>query len=347
MDDDRQGRGAITVAGGAAFATGLGILAPGFKDLFLSLLNAVLNTDLYELPAPLGWVLLLLGILLLLLGYLGPSRMFSLIGGPSGKPADDLLVLRHIGFRPPVRTPTAQEAALNGSARRVIDFPIDLGVKLQGGDLDGALADHEVRMTDLEAVRAAQPEAGLAYAGIVQAPFQILAGYRLSTWVAASLMEWNRVDHGWTALAPGGGPDLGVTTTEEAVGAGGDVGVAVQISFPVAAAAVVASVPAVGRLIRIGLPVPRLDAVTHVGQANYIAAECRRVLDALASEGCAGRVHLFIAGPMSVGFRVGQLISRTLHPLIHVYAYSLNSQPPYPWGLVINPPAGGPTVVRA
>lgn len=333
-------------AGGAAFAGALGILVPGFKDFVLAVLNDWFGTQLYELSPVLGWALLVVGIILLTMAFFGPARLFELFPGRSADPAKTLIVLRHLGFRPPVRTPTPEEATVAGRAPQVIDFPVDLAGRFLAGDLDGALNDHQSRMAELEAVRAAQPSADLAYAGIVQAPFQVLAGYRLSSWTAATLMEWNRVDHIWTSLAPGAGPDLGLARHDTATGSGADIAIALEISFPVATAAVTSSLPTVGRIIRIGLTPPRLDAVTHVGQVNAIAAECRRVLDELAAQGPGGRIHLLIAGPMSVGFRVGQLVSRTLHPLIQVHAYTLNAQPPYSWGLVINPAAGDPFVVR-
>lgn len=348
IEGDAAARKVLGGAGGAAFLGGLGVIVPSWNDLLLAFVNKVVSTQLYELPPALGWVLIVLGGVMLLAAFFGPTRIDRWVGGgKAGAKSGSLIVLRHLGFLPAVRAPTGDELAGPSGEPEVIDLSIDLGAPLQAGNVDQALAEHQARMTVLEAMRAVHPKAGLAYGGIVQAPFQVLAGYRLSSWTAVALLEWDRARHHWCGLRQGKGPNLGLARTDEPVSAAADVAIALEISYPIATPDIIMSVPAVGRIVRLSLTPPRLDALTHMEQATEISAATRVVLDELAPQlRAGGRVHLFIAGPMSVGFRVGQLVSRTLHPLVHVYSYSMNNNPPYAWGLLINPVAGGPVVVR-
>lgn len=335
-------------AGTAAFAGGLGVIVPGWNDLIFAYINRIFGTSLYELPPFLGWVLIILGSLMLVGAFLGPSRIERLFGGSrAAARSGSLIFLRHIGFWPAVRAPRSDELAGPDGDPEIIDFPIDLGVSLQAGHIDQALADHQARIAILEMMRAAHPQAGLAYGGIAQAPFQVLAGYRLSSWGAVSLLEWDRGEHRWNALRQGQGPNIGLARSDENIGPGRDVAIALEISYPIATPDIAASVPALGRVVRLSLAPPRLDAISHMGQATEIAVTTRAILDEFAPQlRGGGQIHLFIAGPMSVGFRVGQLVSRTLHPSVYTYAYTMNSNPPYGWGLLINPASGGPVVVR-
>ena len=169
MDGDAKARGWLGAAGTAAFLGGLGVLVPGWNDLLLALANKIVATDLYELPPALSWILLALGTVMLGATFFGPARICGWFDdrGASMR-LRSVIVLRHLGFSPGVRAPMSSE--LGGFANaEVVDMPIDLAARLQADDLDGALGEHQARMVALEAVRAAQPKAGFAYGGIVQA----------------------------------------------------------------------------------------------------------------------------------------------------------------------------------
>ena len=329
---------------------GLGILIPGFKDAALSFLNRTFDLHLaLDQPAWWGWVLVVLGIVLVLLAFFGRNATVGGLRHLAGRTATitgNLIVVRHTGFVPPVRTPEAGELPAGLRRRELIDFPIDLGRKLAGADLEGALADQMARTVELEAGRTLHRRADLAYAGIIQAPFQLLAGLTLSRWGRIYQLEWDRHRSAWLPLLEDDGQALNLQQTVERVGQGGDIAVAVELSYPIATAEIVASVPGVREVRRLSLPQPRLDAITHVGQLAALGKAFRGLLDELKRQAPAGtRIHLFYAGPVSAGLRLGQQLNTTLDLPVTAYAYGHNSQPPYPWGISLTG-AAGPSIVR-
>ena len=142
------------------------------------------------------------------------------------------------------------------------------------------------------------------------------------------------------------GADLVVSMRDEALGAGADVAIAVEVSYPIAADEITASVSESGRLIRVGVAAPALDCITHEGQVAEIARQFRAALDGTRTLAPGARVHVFCSAPMSVGFALGRMVSRTLHPPVRVYAYDRNAAKPYPWGLEVNGAPGPGQAVR-
>jgi hypothetical protein len=87
----------------------------------------------------------------------------------------------------------------------------------------------------------------------------------------------------------------------------------------------------------ISIAKPRIDAITHYSQIEIIAAAFRRVLDDLhARVAEAHTVHVFYAGPVSLGFSLGRRISRTIHHRVVVYNYTARTNPRYAWGVEVN-----------
>lgn len=339
------GAGALLVAGG------LPILSPGWKDAALAFLNHRFRLGLYlDVPPLIGGVLVGLGAAFLILAFFGPGRLgraaAQLVGSP--RRVGTVVAIKEIGFAPSVRDIVPEELPPRLAGRDVQHLVIDVSDELSANPpRPEAALTKQLRLPDqIAALRSTQPDVELAFCGIVQAPFQILAGYQLSTWVGAQAFEWDRHEHKWRALQLGTGPELQPASRVEAIGQGTDVAIAIEVSFVISTGDIVGSVPALSEIIRIGPAKPRLDCVTHDGQVSALAGQFRDALDQVRGRLPAGaRVHVFVAAPMSVGFGLGRMISRTLHPPVVVYAYDRNERPPYRWGLAVNAPTGAPQVM--
>lgn len=123
--------------------------------------------------------------------------------------------------------------------------------------------------------------------------------------------------------------------------------IAVEVSFNISTADLVSSVGGLREVVQIGPAQARLDCITHEGQVTVLAGQFRAALDRLNGSLTVGaRVHVFVAAPMSIGFALGRMISRTLDPPVIAYTYDRNAQPPYRWGLLINAQTGAQQVVR-
>lgn len=332
---------------------GLAVIVPGLKDGALALLNKLLDLHLYlEAPPWVGGTLIGVGLLLMLMAFFGQALiargLTRLFNGRSSVDGT-LIVLKHIGFSPAVRDIRQDELPKPFRQRDVRHMVIDLSHEMGAKPprLRAALLK-QLRVTgQVSAMLDVQPTLDLAYCGIAHVPFQLLAGFQLSTWVAVHSFEWDRHEHRWKSLLQGSGADLGLTVRSERVGSGSDFAIAVQVSYQIAAQDISASVEAVGEIIHISCAQPTLDCVTHKGQVSAVARLFRDQLDDLHGRLRDGqKVHVFCAAPMSIGFGIGRLISQTLHAPVVAYAYQAGGSPPYGWGLHINTSQQSQQIVR-
>jgi hypothetical protein len=340
-DIDVRTRSAIGTFGVLSAGAGLGVITPEIKEAILSFLNRRLGLQLFDAPPWMGWMLIALGLSCLLLAFFGQGRIDAVsryLFHGRGSTVGTFLVVKHTGFTPPVRDIQQSELpkTLNRCALQQLSIDISGDLALSPPSLEVALAK-QLRMPDqITAILGVNPAAELGYSGIVQAPFQLLAGHQLASWTRVRTFEWDRHLNTWKALTGGPGTDLGVVTSDAVIGMGLDVAVAIEISYAIAEAEIVASVPDISRIIRVGVAVPALDSVTHDGQVTQIAQAFRAALDSTRGIAPGARVHVFCSAPMSIGFALGRMVSRTLHPPVRVYAYNLAASKPYPWGIEIN-----------
>jgi hypothetical protein len=351
--EDFKSRRAIVTFGGVAGVAGVSILLPGLKEAILAGLNSFFHLHLnLDAPPWVGVTLLAVAVVFLSAAFMGQSRIeraFVRVFDRRGSSVGTFLAVKHIGFAPAVRDIQRQELAADLSRRDLRHLHVDLTTDLNTSppSLEAALAK-QLRMPDqITAILGVNPDADLAYCGIVQAPFQLLAGYQLSSWVRLRLFEWHRHEHRWVALQPGPGTDLGVTTQIDPLGPGGDVAIAVEVSYVIADSDIAASVPDVGRIVRVRVAAPVLDCITHEGQVEKIARQFRAALDETCGLALGARVHVCCAAPMSVGIALGRMVSRTLHPPVRAYAYDRSAPKPYAWGIEVNGAPGSGQIVRS
>jgi hypothetical protein len=185
-------------------------------------------------------------------------------------------------------------------------------------------------------IRSSPLSAQLAYYGIAHIPLLFLAGYTLSNRRSVLLFENDRYTRGWDLLRRGGeAPLLQVTgMPEEVIGGSGDVAVLFSVSYPVTQAAVADVIPAPLALIELGLARPQPDSVTSEHQLRIYAQAFRQTMDCIHERlPDASGIHIFYAGPPSLAFLCGQLVSKTIHPRLVIYNYVGKDRPQYAWGL--------------
>jgi CBASS immunity sensor of nucleotide second messenger signals len=325
---------------------GIAVLIPGPKDALMSLANSRLGLGL-SLDAP--WYI---GLPLIAGG------VFTYIYGEHGARGDRnratvgiFIALRHQSFEPLASRLDITAMPAPPGQRTIRHVECDQSSFFRGGRIDpaGAVRHQERMAADLAANRTADPDAAIGYYGIVHVPLQFLAGCSVSTWPAVSLFELGRADQHWHELATGAGPalDLTVTTIDRPADPAAIV-IRIAISYDVPVADVADVVAGPFEDIRIGITPPRLDAVTHYGQVDSIAAAFRRVLDDIHGRlDKAKAVHVFYAGPVSLGFSLGRRISRTIHHRVIVYNYNARATPRYVWGIEVNGDQGAlPMIIQ-
>jgi hypothetical protein len=308
---------------------GVGLINPGWKDAALSFLNRTFGLGL-SLDAP-WWI----GAILIAAG-LGVYAIGELRGSSE---TGRFVAIRHQSFQP-LTGPLPKDVLPRKMRKRRIDtLDCDQSNFLSGGTLDpiGAVRQQQRLAFEIVGVLKADSSAALGYYGIVHIPLQFLAGCSVSTFPKVALFELHRETSTWRELTEGDAPDLGVNILKT-LDPPSPIACVVRIAVSYAVNASEASEVVGGpyREYSISIGKPGIDKVTHYKQVDAICSAFREVLDEIHGELPKNlMVHVFYAGPVSVGFSLGRRISRTIHNPVLVYNYTKSSTPAYAWGVEV------------
>ena len=186
----------------------------------------------------------------------------------------------------------------------------------------------------------AHPDSVLCYCGIAHIPLLFHIGCQGLNRMRLHFFEHNRFTKQWEALQEAeefpqievdGLPDV---ATQKA----GDVIVRISISYPVSPEAIEGVVSNPIGSVNLSIDPPTRDVVISEKQLVKYSMAFRDMLDAIIKKmPNTDRIHMFYAGPVALAVDFGRQISKTLHPKIIVYNYSMSDDPPgYAWGLEVN-----------
>ncbi len=228
-------------------------------------------------------------------------------------------------------------------------YPVhmDASAFYEGGVLDarGALTLQRALYRDVTTQLRAHPKATVAYFGIAHIPLAMHAGAAVSTKYPVRLYELDGASANgeWHPLLDGEGPDLGVELVDMGGMVGGaDAVIQVDVSAQVAKSDIDQTINRPFRHFSVRTAEPKRGVISHHDQAQAIALKFREALDIIHNENPATTYHVFAATPMSVSFRLGQMVSHTMHRSVLAYNYSQRSTPPYHWAVDLVAPEGHP-----
>ena len=222
---------------------------------------------------------------------------------------------------------------------------MDASMHYDAGVLDAraALAGQRNLYRDVSGQLRAHPNATVAYFGIAHIPLVMHAGAAASTKQAIQLYELDAASGQWSPLLDEAGPDLGV----ELVDMGGPVGcehavIQVEVSARVAKTDIDQTITQPYRYFIVRIAEPKRGVITHHDQARAVANKFREAVDLIHNENPGTRQHVFAATPVSVSFRLGQMVSQTMHRSVLAHNYSQRSTPPYHWAVDLVAADGAP-----
>ncbi|ROT46746.1 SAVED domain-containing protein [Pusillimonas sp. NJUB218] len=255
----------------------------------------------------------------------------------------ELIAICHQSFQ----NANAQFQTVDAVAAAEGFYPIqmDASMHYESGVLDvkAALAGQRNLFRDITGQIRAHPDAMVAYFGIAHIPLTMHAGTAASTKKAIRLYELDATTGQWEVLREEPGPDLGV----ELVDMGGPVGgphavIQVEVSARVAKSDIDQTITQPYRHLVVRIAEPKRGVVMHHDQARAVANKFREAVDQIHNENPGSTQHIFAATPVSVSFRLGQMVSQTMHRSVLVYNYSQRSIPPYQWAVDLVAADGAP-----
>jgi hypothetical protein len=230
----------------------------------------------------------------------------------------------------------------------VWEVPIDLTDFFQGGQLLEPLQVAREQTKTLSEIKKllSAPAIEPAYYGVAHVPLVFLSGYQLNIRKPINLFEHDRSSNRWDLLEQADGfpyPALISNHSARDAISALDAVIKFGISYPIQDQDVDRIVPQPRLDYELQMPEPEPDSIRSHEQLEGYARVFRKTLDLIHNTHPAVKqVHVFYAGPVSLAFRCGQLISPTLHPKVFVYNFVFNDDPKYKWAFGINASMNSP-----
>lgn len=215
------------------------------------------------------------------------------------------------------------------------------------GPRDGEVSDPEAALENLESLPTElkrrrdgfdDRDIAVVYGGLASVPFLFLAGVLIDDETSVEIMDWDRHRSEWRELTEeDDGKRFEIDRSSGSLGTETEVVVALSVSYEIDPANIARKFPNTP-LVQARLQDGKVDV--HWSEQKQIEL-CRQFLDLMVEVGNAGvgRVHLVLAAPASLSFRMGRTYDKRNLPELIVYQYERGADPAYPWGIAM-PVAG-------
>ena len=316
----------IKYVGIPAMAASFGILGvPGFSAATIHWLDKYLGLHLnFDQSNTAGWVFLVVG----LVAFVSQGVLSVCKNSP-------FIALKHTSFVPVGRKLERGDlpTKLRGRSIEELDCDLYTFMNVNPPELEMALRFHSEWAHKAQSLQSVLRSAPIGYYGVVHVPFQFLAGYMVSTFVRVHFFELDRTSGKWKAISSKKGPSLSIGATVIGPEDARDVAIRISVSYSISSSDIAAVLPQEFLDAHLYIGNPRIDAVTAYDQIEAIASRFRALLDDPRIR--AKTKHVFYAGPVSLGFALGQRISSTIHGTVNVYNFNSKSPVRYPWSVTL------------
>jgi len=313
-DSEKSSARPLTKLGSLITLGGLSGLFPGVRDIIASILAEITGVSIPEVSVWVALIVLVIGVGIVVLDQIDARGM--------GRAAKLLLALKHTSLSDIQPMSLDQQDAPTRDGRLSVEqIHCDLTIEMAHGhtEIAAAIRKQQRIMQELAVRLQANPRPKLAYYGIAHIPFQLLAGCQL-THTAAYLYEQVRESGTWQELQTGRLKAFAVNVQKTGADQSpASLVIRIAVSFPVELTDIKDVVAAPFDDVLISVAQPRRDLVTSYQQVEALALAFREALDqGMQRLSRGGSVHVFYAGPMSVGFELGRRISVSNHPAVIV-----------------------------
>lgn len=183
------------------------------------------------------------------------------------------------------------------------------------------------------------PDASVAYFGAAPVQLAMHLGFLVSTWTKVDVYQHHHAEKHWRWRTE---ERTEISTRRDNVPTDrnettGDVRLRVSVSFPVLSEDANSVAPAAIADAAISSDQLELDAIQSPADLEAVATDVMGVVhDILAHRPGAERIHIFLAGPVGLAFRIGTMLNPTVVPPIATYQYHRSREPKYEWSFDVN-----------
>lgn len=332
--------GALLLRGGLLLLIGIAVVDFALKLNYRdkdSTINIEFGTGA-ALPPSLVYVVVAIALLLIF------SGVYMMWRDDQRERRQLLIVVEVRGLHGTVDTPSVKAVKTKFRGNRhavVVDFR---------PSSTGELVNPELMLSKIEGMRLTvdslsqgrdKSDVFVAVGGIAAVPAMFLVGKMFEDESHSDLYDWDRDLKSWKMIdRPDDGKRVLPLTVPTLATADTEIVLAVSASYPVDEISVGSAFPGLS-VARLSVDTPRANSYWSEVAQQAFAVAFRDSIQQLMALGIR-RIHLVLAGPVSLVVRLGSMYDDRLHPELIVYQYEKSSTPPYPWGVVM-PTHGAPT----
>ena len=191
---------------------------------------------------------------------------------------------------------------------------------------------------------------GIIYFGRTLLPLAMDLGYRVEKWAQSRILQYHELGQSWRWPGRPAGENVPEVRLDHnlparASNAPGDVIVRVSVTTRIAEADAGAAVPAALDNIEVHLGERcGRDALRTSEELERVALRFEEALGLIHERyPQAGMIHVFLAGPVGLAFRMGCVVNHTVHPSVQTYQFVQSAAPhKYQKALVLGRQAHAP-----
>lgn len=191
------------------------------------------------------------------------------------------------------------------------------------------------RDLDSRASGIAREDLTIVYGGLAAVPLTFLAGFLIDDEFEVVAMDWDRRLQRWRKL--NGSDDrerFEVCGLEAIVMETSEVAVAVSASYSVNLTGIRRTLGDDVPIIELRLPVGGPNCHWSATKQDALADQFLDVARRLGGLGVQ-QIHLFVAAPNSLAFRLGRAYDQRNLPPAQIYQYEQSDTPPFPWAVIL------------
>ena len=311
-------------------------------ELFLHILEIESKKRLSENYSidTINWTSIIFGLLLIVSGILLHS-FYKKAEAKSNKPKKLFIAIIHKSIDDYINPIYSKLDNFSSDEFQIHEIEIDQTMIYKNGTLEypeaSILYQNDI-LSRIKALTDNNRDFEIAYFGLAHIPLVWDLGNTIADKFEISYYEYNRSLSRWSKLERVNNETINFYTVDKLNSKNESRNgiIKIEISYEIENTEIFQVVENHKYFTTIKLNSTALDSIKYLNQIDSLSLTFRNELDRLINDSKIEYIHIFYAGPVSLGLSLSRKISKRTDPNIIVYNYTRNSIPKYKWALLMS-----------
>ncbi len=311
-------------------------------ELFLHILEIESKKRLGENYSidTINWTSISFGVLLIVFGILLHS-FYKKAEAKSQKPKKLFIAIIHKSIDDYIKPIYSKLDNFSSDEFQIQEIEIDQTMIYKNGTLEypeaSILYQNDI-LSKIKALTGNNHDCEIGYFGLAHIPLVWHLGNTISDKFEINYFEYNRISSRWYKLERIEDETINFYTADKLNSENESRNgiIKIEISYEIDNIEIFQVVENHKYFTTIKLNSTALDSIKNLNQIDSLSMTFRNEIDKLITDSKIELIHIFYAGPVSLGLSLSRKISKRTDPNIIVYNYTRNSTPKYKWALLMS-----------